>query len=179
MSATPRDLFAFLEKIGIATTTREHEAVFTVGESKGLHEDIPGAQCKNLFVKDKKGKVFLIVAEGHAAIDLKKVHTLIGASGRVSFGKPEQLQTLLGVEPGSVTPFGLINDTDHAVTVILDAAMMENPILNYHPLVNTATTTIARDDLLVFIRACGHEPRIVAVSAAPDSAAESAPRTVG
>ena len=168
MPATPQDLFAFLEKIGITTQTVEHAPLFTVEESQALRGEIAGAHCKNLFVKDKKGRIFLIVAEEEADIDLKRVHTVIGASGRVSFGRPEQLEALLGVKPGSVTPFGLINDTDHGVTVVLDAAMMEQPVLNYHPLVNTATTTIARDDLVAFIRACGHTPHILPVSAAAE-----------
>lgn len=166
MPATPQDLFAFLEKIGIRTQTVEHAPLFTVEESQALRGEIAGAHCKNLFVKDKKGRIFLIVAEEEADIDLKRVHTVIGASGRVSFGKPEQLDALLGVKPGSVTPFGLINDTGHVVTVVLDAAMMDKPVLNYHPLINTATTTIARDDLVAFIRACGHTPHILPVSAA-------------
>ena len=108
---------------------------------------------------------FLVVALGRAHIDLKSLHKRI-ASDRLSFGKPELLMEVLGVPPGSVTPFALINDTGRRVTVILDADMMKHERLNYHPLENTATTNIAREDLLRFIRACGHEPRIMAVSAA-------------
>ena len=125
---------------------------------------IPGAHSKNLFVKDKKGRIFLITAEGDAAIDLKAISEKIGASGRVSFGKPELLLELVGVTPGSVTPFGVINDVEGRVTVVVDAAMMSHEILNFHPLENTATTSIRREDFVRFLEAVGHPPLIVAVS---------------
>ncbi|PLX38475.1 MAG: DNA-binding protein [Hyphomicrobiales bacterium] len=165
MAVTPDALFAFLAELGIETKTIEHPPLFTVEESQSLRGEIPGAHCKNLFVKDKKGRVFLIVAEEEATIDLKQVHTIIGGSGRVSFGKADLLGELLGVEPGSVTPFGVINDTEQRVSVVLDAAMMAEPVVNYHPLINTMTTTIASGDLVKFIQATGHEPQILAVSA--------------
>ena len=158
------DLFALFDRLGIKTSTIEHEAVFTVAESKALKGDIPGGHSKNLFLKDKKDNVFLVVAEHDAAIDLKTIHEKIGAQGRVTFGKPELMLELLGVTPGSVTPFGLINDPDARIKVVLDAPMMEHSILNYHPLENTATTSIAAPDLLAFVRATGHEPHVIAVS---------------
>jgi Ala-tRNA(Pro) deacylase len=164
MPATRDDLMRRLAELGIATTTHEHEAFFTVAESRKGKGTIPGGHTKNLFLKDKKDRVFLVVAEADAAIDLKRIHEKIGASGRVTFGKPDLLADLLGVVPGSVTPFGLINDTAGRVSVVLDAPMLDHAVLNYHPLENTATTSIARDDLLAFIRATGHEPLIVAVS---------------
>ena len=163
MPATRDDLFARFAELGIATTTAEHVAVFTVEEAMTVHQGICGGHCKNLFLKDEKGALWLIVCLQEARIDLKAAPAKIG-SRRLTFGKPDLLMATLGVEPGSVTPFGLINDRTAKVNVILDAAMMQHALLNYHPLANTATTTIASQDLLAFIRSCGHQPRIVAVS---------------
>lgn len=164
MPASRDDLMQRFETLGIETSTLDHRPVFTVAESSGLERDLPGGHTKNLFLKDKKGRLFLVVALNDAAIDLKAIHGKIGGSGRVSFGKPELLMEMLGVKPGSVTPFSLINDSEQRVTPVFDAAMMEYDVLNFHPLSNDATTTIARDDLLRFARSCGHEPLIVAVS---------------
>ncbi|MEO0620033.1 MAG: prolyl-tRNA synthetase associated domain-containing protein [Pseudomonadota bacterium] len=163
MAATRDDLYARFDALSITTKTVEHPAVFTVEESTAIHKQkmLPGGHTKNLFLKDKKGKIFLVVALNDAVLDLKGLHRLIGASGRVSFGKPDLLDDLLGVKPGSVTPFALINDTNVQVNVVLEARMMAHDLLNYHPLENTATVNIARDDLLRFIQSCGHEPRIL------------------
>lgn len=158
------DLLARLESLGVETTTHEHAAVFTVAESRHVKASIPGAHSKNLFLRDKKGRVFLVTAEGDAAIDLKSISAKIGASGRVTFGKPELLLELVGVTPGSVTPFGVINDVAGRVTVVVDAAMMEHEILNFHPLENTATTSIRREDFVRFLEAIDHPPLIVPVS---------------
>jgi Ala-tRNA(Pro) deacylase len=158
------DLFQMFDRLGIKTTTIEHVAVFTVAESKSLKRDIDGGHAKNLFLKDKKDNLFLVVAEHDAAIDLKTIHEKIGGQGRVTFAKPDLMLELLGVTPGSVTPFGLINDPDARIKVVLDAPMMQHRILNYHPLENTATTSIAADDLITFIKATGHEPHVIAVS---------------
>jgi Ala-tRNA(Pro) deacylase len=166
LPATRQDLLARLAELGIATTTLDHEAVFTVAESSRLERELPGGHTKNLFLKDKRGKLYLVVALGHAHIDLKTLPKVLG-SDRLSFGRPELLLEILGVPAGSVTPFALINDKARLVTVILDAGMMRHERLNFHPLENTATTNIAREDLVAFIRACGHEPRILAVSTAP------------
>ena len=163
MPATRDDLFAMFQRLGIETETRDHAPVFTVEEARALRGEIIGGHCKNLFLKDDKGQIWLIVCLEESQIDLKAAPARIG-SRRLSFGKPELLREVLGVEPGSVTPFGLINDTTQRVNVVLDAAMMRHERLNYHPLQNTATTTIAAADLLRFLRACGHEPRIVAVA---------------
>lgn len=163
MPATRQDLLARLAELGIETRTVDHAAVFTVAESMQLERQLPGGHTKNLFLKDKKDRLFLVVALGHARIDLKSLHKVLG-SDRLSFGRPDLLMEVLGVPPGSVTPFALINDKARRVTVILDADMMRHERLNYHPLANTATTNIARDDLLIFIRACGHEPRVLAVA---------------
>ena len=164
MPASPDELFAFLDRLGIAHTTVAHPPLFTVEQSQALRGTIPGGHTKNLFVKDKKDKVFLLVAPEDAAIELKSMHRLLGASGRFSFGSADLMRELLGVEPGSVTPFGAINDTASKVNVVLDAAMMEHAILNYHPLVNTMTTSIASVDLVKFLQATGHDPRIEALS---------------
>ena len=168
MPTSPDELFAFLDRLGIAHATVTHPPLFTVEQSQALRGTIPGGHTKNLFVKDKKDKVFLLVAPEDAAIELKSMHRLLGASGRFSFGSADLMRELLGVEPGSVTPFGVINDTDGRVTVVLDAAMMKHAILNYHPLVNTMTTSIASADLVRFLQATGHDPRIEALSGAPN-----------
>jgi Ala-tRNA(Pro) deacylase len=168
MHATRKTLFARLAELGIETNTVEHEAVFTVAESDRLERDLPGGHTKNLFVKDAKGKLFLIVAESHATVDMKRIHKRIGCA-RLSFGKSELLEARLGVTPGSVTAFAVINDREGAVEVILDETLMSFDVINCHPLVNTATTAIARDDLIAFLAATGHQPRVL--SLAPDDGA--------
>ncbi len=165
MPATPDDLFAFLDRLGIAHTTVTHPPLFTVEQSRALRGAVPGGHTKNLFLKDKRDQVFLVAALEDARIDLKTLHHRLGA-GRFSFGSADLMRELLGVEPGAVTPFGLINDRQARVNVVLDAAMMEQAILNYHPLVNTMTTAIGRADLVKFLAATGHAPRIVAVAGA-------------
>ncbi len=124
MPATPDALFAYLDGLGIAHKTVTHAAVFTVEEARKLRGAVPGGHTKNLFLRDKKGAPYLVVANEDAAIELKSLHRLLGASGRFSFGSAELMRELLGVEPGSVTPFAVINDTACRVTVVLDAAMM-------------------------------------------------------
>jgi len=160
------ELFAYFDRLGIAHATVNHPAVFTVKEAHTLRGEVAGAHTKNLFLRDKKGALFLVVALEDAAIELKSLHRLIGASGRFSFGSAELLRATLGVEPGSVTPFAVINDRAGEVTVILDAAMMAHEVLNFHPLTNTGTTTISRAGLVKFLEATGHKPRIEAVAAA-------------
>jgi Ala-tRNA(Pro) deacylase len=132
-----------------------------------LRGEIPGGHTKNLFVKDKKGRLFLLVLGEETVIDLKRVHEKIGARGRVSFGSAELLEEVWGVKPGAVTPFGAINDKDGRVSVVLDEAMMRHERLNFHPLVNTRTTGLASADLVKFLRATGHEPVVAALGAAP------------
>jgi Ala-tRNA(Pro) deacylase len=161
MPLTRDDLMAKLADLGIATVTVEHPPLFTVEQSRVLRGEIAGAHTKNLFLKDKKDDLFLVTAPEDASLDLKHIHHLIGATGRVSFGRPELLVEVLGVPAGAVTPFAAVNDTAGRVTVVLDAALLESAIVNCHPLVNTATTSIAAADLVAFLRATGHEPRIV------------------
>lgn len=166
MPATREDLFKRFQDLGIETSTHEHVPVFTVEEARQVHGQVAGGHCKNLFCKDEKGALWLIVCLEDARVDLKKAPAIIG-SRRLSFGKPELLMQVLGVEPGSVTPFALINDTSVSVNVVLDKTMMQHELLNYHPLRNDATTTIRAGDLLKFIRSCGHQPAIHAVADAP------------
>jgi Ala-tRNA(Pro) deacylase len=165
MPATPDDLFALFDRLSIAHQTVKHPPLFTVEQSRSLRGRVAGGHSKNLFLKDKKDALFLVVALEDAMIELKHLHHRFGR-GRFSFGSADLLRETLGVEPGSVTPFALINDTDRRVQVVLDQAMMEHATLNFHPLVNTMTTSIGREDLVKFLKATGHGPRIEAVSAA-------------
>lgn len=152
---TRDELFEKLDALGIETVTRDHAPVFTVAESEALHAEIPGGHTKNLFLKDAKGRLFLLVAEAHADVNMKTLHKRLG-SARLSFGKPDLLMETLGVEPGSVTAFAPINDTDQKVSVFIDQTLLECDTINCHPLTNTATTSIARDDLLRFLEAINH-----------------------
>lgn len=156
-------VFDRLKAIGIEFASVNHVAVFTVAESQSLRGSIAGAHSKNLFVKDKKGRLFLVTALEDARLDLKRLHEAIGAQGRVSFASAEQLKHNLGVDPGSVTPFAAMNDTAGNVTVVLQDRLMAEPVLNFHPLTNTATTTISNDALTRFLDAVGHPPLIVAL----------------
>ncbi|MBX3531490.1 MAG: prolyl-tRNA synthetase associated domain-containing protein [Rhizobiaceae bacterium] len=165
MPKTREDLIAFLRGLDIQTTTVDHPPLFTVEDSQALRGEIAGGHTKNLFLKDKKDNVFLLTVDEHAEIDLKQIHTRIGGSGRVSFGKPELLMELLGVKPGAVTIFGLINDTGGRVTAFLDAGLMENDVINGHPLTNEATTSIGRDDLIRFVEATGHKANVLKLTA--------------
>ncbi len=161
---TQTELFQFLDSLGIAHKTKQHEPVFTVAESVALRDEIPGGNTKNLFVKDKKDNYFLLTVEEHATVDLKTVHTIIGAASKVSFGRPEKLMEYLGVIPGAVTAFGVINDAGQNVKIIIDQDLMQDEIVNCHPLSNDATTSIASKDLLRFIEATGHEPLVLKVT---------------
>lgn len=169
MPATRETLFNRLEDLGIHTRTVEHEAVFTVAESDKLERDLPGGHTKNLFVKDAKGRLFLIIAESHTEVDMKRIHKRIGCA-RLSFGKPDLLEATLGVTPGSVTAFAVINDATGEVAVILDEKLTTFEVINCHPLVNTATTAIARDDLITFLNDTNHPPRIMPLG--PETAPE-------
>jgi Ala-tRNA(Pro) deacylase len=162
MALTREDLFPRLAALQIATHTVEHEPLFTVAQRSKLERELPGAHTKNLFLKAEGGELFLIVADSKTRVDLKALVRTLG-TGRLSFGKPELLMQALGVPPGSVTAFAVINDSDRRVNVVVDANLMRHESINCHPLENTATTNIARDDLLRFMRASGHEPRVAAL----------------
>ena len=157
---TPEELFQHLDALGIAHRTYDHPPVFTVAEATALRGSLPGGHCKSLFLKDKKGGFWLTVMLEERRTDLKKLASRLGAP-RFSFGGAGDLYEILGVRPGSVTPFALVNDIEHRVTPVLDAGMLDHDPLNYHPLSNDRTTAVAPADLLRFIAACGHVPRIV------------------
>ena len=163
MAATPDELFQRLDALGIRHVTHRHPPLHTVAESVRLRGTLPGGHCKSLFLKDRKGGLWLVVVLEDRRLDLNALSARLGAP-RFSFGSPALLQEVLGVTPGSVTPFALLNDTARRVAVVLDADMLEHDPLNYHPLVNTATTAVAPADLLRFIAACGHQPRILALA---------------
>jgi Ala-tRNA(Pro) deacylase len=157
---TRADLMAFLDAQGIAHTTLDHPAVFRVDEGHEIKAALPGAHTKNLFLKDAKGQLWLISAEGHAAIDLKSLPPVIGAA-RLSFGSAERLHDALGVTPGSVTALALINDPERKVRFVLDRALAEAEVVNFHPLTNTATTALSRDGFRKFLAALEVEPLVV------------------
>jgi Ala-tRNA(Pro) deacylase len=161
MAATPDDLFAFLDRLGIAHATVTHAPLFTVEQSRALRGSIPGGHTKNLFLKDKKGALVLLTALEDAVIELKSLHRRLGAGGRFSFGSAELMRAMLAIEPGAVTPFAAMNDRDCRVSIVLDADLIRHATLNFHPLRNTMTTSIASRDLVVFLEATGHPPRIV------------------
>lgn len=155
MPASPADLFAYLDTLDIAHSTVEHAATFTVEEGRHLKASMPGGHTKNLFMKDKDGVIVLISAWAESQLKLNQLHKLIGTR-RLSFASAELMVDCLGVEPGSVTAFALMNDTDQRVRFIVDAALMGFDRVNFHPLVNTATTAISQEDLRRFVEATGH-----------------------
>lgn len=157
---TPEQLFDLLEDLGIKTETVAHPPVFTVEQAKELRGALPGAHSKNLFLRNKKSQMFLLVALEDRKINLKELGARLGI-GRLSFGSPERLMTYLGVIPGAVSPFAVINDETGEVRVFLDRELLESDQLNFHPLDNARTTGIAGGDLLEFLAATGHEPEIV------------------
>lgn len=157
---SPAELLAFLAAHGIDYDNHEHPAVFRVGEGEEIKAQIPGAHTKNLFLKDAKGQLWLISAEDRTEIDLKRLPVVIG-SARLSFGNAELMEETLGVTPGSVTAFALINDCARRVRFVLDRALSEAPAVNFHPLANTATTTVSQDGLRRFFAAIGVEPLVV------------------
>jgi Ala-tRNA(Pro) deacylase len=166
MALTIDQLLERLTALGIATTTVRHPPVYTVEEAKAHRGTLPGAHIKNLFLKDKRGALWLIVAAEDRPVDLKALRSRIGAAA-LSFGSPAALREALGVEPGSVTPFAVINDAAGRVTVILDETLLTAPWINAHPLTNTATTAITPRDLLRFLEATGHPPRALALPERP------------
>lgn len=161
---TRAQLLRYLEDQGYRTTTVDHAAVATVAESSTMELGLPGAHTKNLFLKDENGRLLLLIAKSSTKVDLKRVAKALGL-GRLSFGKPDLMLETLGVTPGSVTAFAILNDKTGRVRIVLDQALTEHESVNCHPLENVATTNIALNDLLSFIRGTGHEPAIMIVSA--------------
>lgn len=160
------ELFAFLDRIGVAHHTMRHSAVFRVDEGGAIKAALPGGHTKNLFLKDAKGRLWLVSALGETAVDLKALPAAIGAA-RLSFGSEALLEETLGVRAGSVTAFALIHDRDHKVTLVLDAALMACEVVNFHPLANTATTAVSRDGFIAFLRALGVSPIVVDFARSP------------
>lgn len=168
LPTSPDSLMAKLDELGIAYQLYHHEAVYTVEESQKLDDTIPGTHCRNLFLRDKKKKNFLVVLQNATDVDMKKLPPVIG-SDRLSFGSADRLWEFLGVRPGSVCPFAITNDTENKVKILFDKSMMKTDIVNYHPLLNTMTVSLKPADLLKFIETTGHEAHIVDLSAAkPD-----------
>ena len=168
MPATPEDLYAFLRELGIAYQLHRHPPMHTVADSRQLRGRLPGAHCKSLFLKDRKGQLYLVVCREHRRLDMKWLQRAAG-SARLSFARPELLYAVLGVRPGAVTPFALVNDREHRrVRVLLDRDMMRAARLNYHPLHNEATVGLAREDFERFIAACGHDVAEVEFPADPE-----------
>lgn len=160
MTYTREQLLDRLGDLGIEHTTIEHPAVFTVEEAADHTGHLPGGHCKSLFLKDKKGGLWLLVCLDRRRIDMNRLSKVLECP-RLSFGKPELLLDVLGITPGSVTPFALINDKDRQIRPLLDRAMLDHELLNYHPLTNEATTTIKSADLPKFVEAMGHELRVI------------------
>jgi Ala-tRNA(Pro) deacylase len=160
MPASRDDLFALLDEHGIEHSTLDHPAVFRVDEGHEIKAALPGGHTKNLFLKDAKGQVWLVCALGETRVDLKRLPDVIGAA-RLSFGSEALMQEILGVTPGSVTLFALINDTEHRIKLVLDAALLAPEPINFHPLTNTATTAISQDGLRRFLKALDITAQVV------------------
>jgi len=160
MPATRQELFDYLDSLDVTHRTLNHAPVFTVEESAAVKAGLPGAHTKNLFLKDKAGQLFLICAEALAPIKINKLHPVLGCK-RLSFGKPDLLLSYLGVTPGSVTLFSVLNDTDKEVTLVIDKTLVDSETVNFHPLLNDATTTISNTDMVKFAKATGHDPIVI------------------
>ncbi len=159
-------LITLFGQLDVGHKTVEHEAIFTVDQGRDLKRQWPGGHSKNLFLKDKKGALFLAVALSDTRVDLVGLGKLLGAKGRLSFGKPELMTATLGVIPGAVTPFTLMNESAKALSsVIVDSQLLVHDPVWFHPLENTASTAVSPADLLKFIRHCGFEPRTVDLAA--------------
>ena len=154
------DLYALFRAHGIAWAHHNHPPLHTVEESRALRGDLPGAHVKNMFLKDKKDQLWLVTCLEDRQIRIRDLEKDIGAQ-KCSFGKPELLWEALGLRPGAVSPFGLINDPEHRVRVVLDRQMLDHDPINAHPLHNEATTAIPADDFRRFLRITGHEPLLV------------------
>ncbi len=163
------DIYQVLDGLGIAYTVTEHEAAFTVEQADHLYGHLPGAHTKNLFLRNKKGdRHYLVLVESHKQVDLKALRGKLGES-TLSFASPERLQRYLGLTPGSVSPFGLINDGQRAVKVLVDRDLFSAETLNFHPNINTATVTLARTAFERFLAHVGHELEPVDFDGAPAS----------
>lgn len=161
--ASPERLFARLTELGIVTTTAHHPPVFTVEEAKRHRGHIPGIHTKNLFLRNKKEQMWLVVCHQDRVVDLKLLSQQLGSRSRLSFGSPQRLMRYLGVVPGAVNPFAVINDRQGLVTVVVDRAILGNEPLNFHPLDNAQTTSITVEDFLRFLSAEEHPPKLISL----------------
>jgi len=168
MAVTRKELFAKLDELEIAHKTFDHEPVFTVEQSAAIKAHMPGGHTKNLFLKDKAGSFFLICAQSDTPVKINRLHQRLGCK-RLSFGKPERLLEKLGVPAGSVTLFSVMNDPAGDVTLIIDKRLTEHDIVNFHPMLNDATTTISSQDMIKFAKAIGHDPIIMDIAALADT----------
>lgn len=164
MITSPEALFAHLDALGITHSTHWHPATFTVEEGRDLKATLPGGHSKNLFMTNKDGDLILIAAHADSVLPLNRLHRALGLR-RLSFGAPELMETVLGVRPGTVTAFGLVNDSEGRVRHITDSALVVHELVNFHPLVNTATTAISREDYVRFLESTGREMEVVDFSA--------------
>lgn len=153
-------LFSKFDALAIAHKTQDHAPIFTVAEGAEIKAKLPGGHTKNLFLKDKSGALYLVCALGETEVPINKLHRALGCK-RLSFGKADLLYSVLGVTPGSVTLFAVMNDTDGAVTLVLDKALLKHDIVNFHPMKNDATTAITSADMIKFAKAVGHDPVII------------------
>ena len=154
-------LLARLAELGIAVEVHRHPPLHTVAQSQALRGTLAGGHIKNLFLRDKKRNKWLVTVPEDAEVDLKTLRRVLGASGNLSFGSADMLTECLGVEPGSVTPFAVMNDSQGAVTMVLARNVLDHDPINAHPLHNEATAAIAQADLLRFLAACDHPPIII------------------
>lgn len=153
-------LLAKLDELGISHKTHDHAPIFTVAEGADIKAKLAGGHTKNLFLKDKSGALFLVCALGDTEIAVNKLHKELGCK-RLSFGKADLLLEKLGVTPGSVTLFSVINDTNREVTLVLDKALFDFALVNFHPLKNDATTAISSADMITYAEATQHTPIII------------------
>ena len=156
-----RDLFARLEQLGIATTIVDYPAHKTVEEGKVLRGQMAGTFTKNLLLKDKKSRYYLLSVHEDRVLDLKTLPAQLGAKGHLSFASAERMVEMLGVAPGALTPMGLLNDDGGNVVAVIDASLMSHDQLNFHPLIQTKSMGLRPDELVAFVRSCGREPMIV------------------
>ena len=163
MTEEERAVAARLDALGIAYTRHDHPPVATVEEAVRHWADIPATHCKNLFLRNQKGdRHYLVIVEHAKRVDLRRLAEQIG-DGKLSFASPERLKTYLGLTPGSVSPFGLINDSSRAVRVVIEGDLKAATRLSFHPNINTVTLTIAGADFTRFLEACGNIAQYVSV----------------
>lgn len=164
MTMTSDELLSFLRNHGIPANTFDHAPVHTVEESQSLRGDIPGIHTKNLVLRDNKRNLYLIVTGEETKIDLKSLAPKIGAIGKLSFASAEILNDVLGIQPGSVSLLALINDQNKKITIVLDEALLTHNPINCHPLTNTRTTSLSKDDIETFLSVTGHAPRYISLA---------------